>query len=49
MIDRSGSNGHKLKNKMFCLNTRKHFFILRVTEHWERMPRELVEALSLTI
>lgn len=49
MIDRSRSNGHKLKNKMFCLNTRKHFFILKVTKHWERVPIELVESLSLTI
>jgi len=48
MIERTRGNGHKLKHKMFCLNTRKHF-ILKVTEHWESVPRDLVEAPSLAI
>jgi len=44
--DRTRGNGHKLK---FHLNMRKNFFPLRVTEHWNRLPRELVESPSLEI
>jgi len=39
--DRRGS-GHKLKHWRFPLNIRKHFFTLRMTEHWHRLPREVV-------
>ncbi|KFV82888.1 hypothetical protein N308_04371, partial [Struthio camelus australis] len=42
-------NGHKLKHRKFDLNRRRNFFTLRVTEHWNRLPREAVESPSLEI
>ncbi|KAK4830659.1 hypothetical protein QYF61_012539 [Mycteria americana] len=39
-------NGHKEKHR-FQLNIRKHFFPVRVTKHWHKLPREIVESPSL--
>ena len=41
--------GHKLKQRKLQLNMRKIFFPLRVTEPWNRLPREVVESPSLEI
>ncbi|KFQ07261.1 hypothetical protein N329_01924, partial [Haliaeetus albicilla] len=42
-------NGHTLKHRRFPLNIRKHFFTLRVTERWHKLPRKVVEFPSLQI
>jgi len=44
-----GAKVHKLKHRKFHLNMRKNFFPLRVTEHWHRLPREVVESPPLEI
>lgn len=40
--DRISGNRLKLKNGRFPLYIRKHFFIVRLTEHWHVLPRKVV-------
>ncbi|KAK4830069.1 hypothetical protein QYF61_008407 [Mycteria americana] len=41
--------GHKLKHRRFPLNIRKHFFTVYCSEHWHRLPREVMRSPTLEI
>ena len=47
--DRSRGSGHELVHRKLLTRTRNNFSTVRVTEHWNRLPREAAEPPFLEI
>jgi len=47
--DRTRSSGFKLKEGRFKSGIRKKFFAMRVVRHWNRFPREALDAPSVEV
>lgn len=45
--DRARNTGLKIEHRKFYPNMWKNFFMARVTKLWNRLPREIVESLTI--
>ena len=47
--NRARNNGLKLEHTKLHTNMQKNFFMVRVMEHWNRLPKEIMESPSMQI
>jgi len=47
--NKTRGSGHKLNHRTSRLNIRKHFFMVRVAEHWHKLIRQVAESPGLEI